>query len=478
MIKLSFRNKRGYSMSKKWSQIIFIGITALLILSCGTLNISVVNNPPTPVPTMPVPASSPVVVTIPPTPAPTLTSTQPVPTATVAAAATTAAVTRTPGVLTNQPVRILSTHMLDASLGWAVGQVNSDLNDHLMFTGDGGTTWHERSPLDAFLSAPASGLAATAFFASASQAWAAYTGRPGETVPSELTVWHTTDGGENWQPGGALDLSGLNAEYAIPSDLGFLTDNLHGWMMVHLGSGMNHDYIAVFTTDNSGKTWNRVVDSTLTGNITGGDQAWDLMSCPKTGLAFSDPTTAWLSGNCPGLITNLFLYRSGDAGKTWTQVNLVPPDGQPSDLFSSGSQGCGVFTLAYTSPRSVYIAVNCANYTANTHAAWLYASHDGGQSFFARPLPAPYGNFYFIDLNWGWLLGTVRDDPTLPANLYVTSDGGRTWVPVTPTNWQGVPDFVDANTGWVAATHADVAALVFSKNGGKTWGALAPMLVK
>jgi photosystem II stability/assembly factor-like uncharacterized protein len=368
--------------------------------------------------------------------------------------------------------------MLDASLGWAVGQVNSDLNDHLMFTGDGGTTWHERSPLDAFQGAPASGLAATAFFASASQAWAVYAGRPGESAPAELTVWHTTDGGQNWQPGGPLDLSGLPAEFAIPSDLGFLPDNLHGWVMLHLGAGMSHDYIAVFTTDNSGKTWQRVVDSTMTGNITGADQSWDLMTCPKSGLAFSDPSTAWLSGDCPGLITNLFLYRSVDAGKTWTQVNLIPPDGQPSDLFSNGNQGCGVPVLAYTSPRTLYIPVHCSNYTANTSMAWLYASHDGGQSFIARPLPMPYGNFYFIDLNWGWLLGTVKNDPTLPANLYVTSDGGRSWTPLTPTNWQGIPDFVDANTGWVAATHADVAALVFSKTGGKSWGALAPMLVK
>ncbi len=375
-------------------------------------------------------------------------------------------------------MKIISIHMLDASLGWAVGQVNSDLNDHLMFTGDGGATWRESSPLAAFQGAPASGLTATPFFASASQAWVVYASHPGETAPTELTVWHTTDGGQNWQPGGPLDLSGLPAEFTIPSDLGFLSDNLHGWVMVHLGVGMSHDYIAVFTTDNSGKTWQRVVDSTMTGNITGSDQSWDLMACPKTGLAFSDPSTAWLSGDCPGLITSLFLYRSGDAGKTWTQVNLVPPDGQPSDLFSNGNLGCGVPSLAYTSPRTLYIAVRCSNYTANTSTAWLYASHDGGQTFTARLLPAPYGNFYFIDLNWGWLLGTTKDDPTLPANLYVTGDGGRSWTPVTPTNWQGVPDFVDANTGWVAATHADVAALVFSKNGGKTWGALAPMLVK
>jgi photosystem II stability/assembly factor-like uncharacterized protein len=459
-------------MSKKWFRLVFIVFSALLILSCGTLNISVVNNAPTLQPTLTAPVAA--VVTIPPTPGPTLIP--PVPTATAAATAT-PRLTLSAGVQTNQAVKIISIHMLDASLGWAVGQVNSDLNDHLMFTSDGGATWHERSPQDAFYGAPASGLAATPFFASASQAWVVYAARPGESVPAELTVWHTTDGGQNWQPGGPLDLAGLPADFAVPSNLGFLTDNLHGWVMVHLGVGMSHDYIAVFTTDNSGKTWQRVVDSTMTGNMTG-DQNSGLMVCPKTGLAFSDPTTVWLSGSCPGLMPYLFLYRSVDAGKTWSSVSLNPPDGQPSDLFSSGNQGCGVPSLAFTSPRTLYIAVNCSNYAANTSMAWLYASHDGGQSFAARLLPTPYGNFYFIDLNWGWLLGTVKDDPTLPANLYVTSDGGRNWTPLTPTNWQGVPDFVDANTGWVAAMHADVAALVISKNGGKTWSTLQPMLVK
>ena len=377
---------------------------------------------------------------------------------------------------TPQAVKIISTHMLDASLGWAVGQVNSDLNDHLVFTGDGGATWHERSPLAAFQGAPASGLAATSFFASASQAWAVYASRTGETAPTELTVWHTTDGGQNWQAGGALDLAGLPAEFAIPSDLGFLVDNLHGWIMVHLGVGMSHDYIAIFTTADGGKTWQRMVDSEQTQNVVG--QNSGLMVCPKTGLAFTDPATAWLSGDCPGLLPYLFLYRSADGGKAWSPVSLIPPDGQPSDLFSSGNEGCGVPALAYTSPRTLYIVVHCSNYNTNTQAAWLYASHDGGQTFAARPLPTPYGNFHFIDLNWGWLLGTVKDDPTLPANLYVTSDGGRIWNPVTPTNWQGVPDFIDANIGWVAATHADLAALVVSKNGGKSWSALAPTLVK
>jgi len=464
-------------LSIKWIKPIYILITTFLIIACGTLQISVVNNTNAQPTATAFPSAT---LTAPGPTAPAATLSPEAPTTTLGAPTATfpATPTLTLATQTHQPVKIISTHMLDAFLGWAVGQVNSDLNDHLVFTQDGGKTWQERSPQAAFQGVPASGLAATPFFTSADQAWVVYASRPGETVPTELTVWHTADGGLTWQSGGALDLAGLPAEFAIPSDLGFLADDLHGWIMVHLGVGMSHDYIAVFTTADSGKTWQRVVDSNQTQNIAGPDQSWDLMSCPKTGLAFSDPATAWLSGDCPGLIPNLFLYHSVDGGKTWNQIGLVPPDGQPSDLFSNGNEGCGVPALVYTSPRTLLIDVNCNNYKTYTATAWLYASEDGGQTFTTRLLPAPYGNLHFIDPNLGFMLGTTKEDPTLPAKLFATSDGGRSWTSVTPTNWQGMPDFVDASNGWVPAAHADVTALVFSSNGGKTWSALQPVMVK
>lgn len=50
-------------------------------------------------------------------------------------------------------------------------------------------------------------------------------------------------------------------------------------------------------------------------------------------LVFTSPDAGWMTGNCPGLLPELFLYRTMDGGKNWQQWNLPAPEGQPGNLF-------------------------------------------------------------------------------------------------------------------------------------------------
>jgi hypothetical protein len=64
--------------------------------------------------------------------------------------------------------------MLSAQNGWAIAEVEKDLSQHVLFTGDGGETWQDRTPLLALENAPEVGLAVEAYFASSENAWVCY----------------------------------------------------------------------------------------------------------------------------------------------------------------------------------------------------------------------------------------------------------------------------------------------------------------
>lgn len=358
--------------------------------------------------------------------------------------------------------------MLDVQSGWGVGEIESDLNDHLLFTTDGGQTWQERSPQAAFANAPADGLAVTANFSSKDVAWVSYTARaPGPGQNSQL-VWRTADGGRTWTPGQPLDFGSTPLEFYTPSDLGTL-DGQFGWVMVHVGAGMNHDYIAIFSTKDGGQTWQRVLDP-QTGA--------QLMSCHKTGLLFISNSNGWLVGDCPGLMPGLFLYRTQDGGHTWTSVSLPAPDGQPANFFEQTNYGCGIRELAFGSPRTLLLPVTCTHYQDNTGLAWLYSSTDNGQSWTANALPLPFDTFEFINPNEGWLLGSKENPPGSNNQIQRTADGGHTWLAVSQVQWQGHVDFADAQNGWVIASLNGVSGLVHSSDGGKNWQQISPMIEK
>jgi photosystem II stability/assembly factor-like uncharacterized protein len=365
------------------------------------------------------------------------------------------------------PLNIISIHMLDASQGWAVGQVDTDLNDRILFTYDGGETWQDRTPYAALSTASPEGLSAVTAFGSAQNAWVAYAAISPQSPQSQALIWITHNGGLSWQTGAVLDLAGATQGYYQPGFLGFLPDQQHGWILVHLGAGMSHDYVAIFTTSDGGQTWQRMVDP---------QKDSDLMACTKSALVFSTDQIAWLAGNCPGLMPALFLYRSTDGGHSWSLIAPPPPVGQPSDFFSGSQFACGISNWVYTASRDLMFLLRCDNFNQNLTLSWLYSSHDSGLTWEAYSIPVPFAEVSFRTKGEGWLLGAFKNDPSANQELYHSIDSGRSWTPVLPVGWQGRPEFVTATKGWVAAQSRGDRALVRTTDGGKTWQVINPII--
>lgn len=432
-------------------------ISFVALVGCGTLNVQI-ELPPEP-------SSTPVKIDTP----------SPEPSSTIVPAVTTTIMASTleaAGASTGQPssagipVNIVQIKMLDIKNGWGIGETEKDLNSHILFTSDGGQTWQDRTPLQAIVPVQVAGWSATAYFKSSQRAWVSFSPRQPQPSAGPLVVWYTVDGGNTWAKSQPLDLTDIQADYEIPSDLGFL-DSLQGWIMVHLGVGMSQDYVAVYTTGDGGKTWTRVL---------GANKNPELMGCQKTGMTFTSGSMGWITGNCPGLMPSLFIYRTINSGTSWEAVDLPVPEGKPAEYFSESQIGCGIPDLNYATARNLILTLSCTNFNNNTNQSWLYTSTDGGLTWFDYVLPVAFGSLDMIDSAHGYFVGSTQRDAVVGGEIYYTSDGGSTWLQVIPTNWGGSLDFLDGNNGWVIAVHDKTQALVYTSNGGKFWVELRPVI--
>lgn len=433
-------------------------ITTMLLAGCGTFEVVIepVVVPPTETPAAT--QASPAVVTATPTDEvlPTITATVR-PTAQVVKGRAAVGLT----------VRIETLRMLDAQNGWCIGMVNSGPDDHIFRTIDGGQTWRDLTPPVLPSNLGENSLAAVGHFVSPMQAWVVFSPRDTAPPAGKVVIWSTINGGQTWDESEPLDLRGMTTEFFMADSLGF-SDRMHGWLLAHLGAGMSKDYIAIFTTADGGKTWLRTADP---------DSISTLMSCSKTGLAFSDPQNAWLVGDCPGLMPGLFAYHSSDGGKNWNQVALSAPAGQNTNLFSRVESGCGFLGIAHSSAEAITFTLRCQMYETGKPVSWLYISRDGGMTWNAQGLPTPYGSLNFLDAHSGWLLGTMKQyDPDAGAELFRTVDGGVNWISVLSVGWLGEPVFVDSENGWVVAQAGGTSALVNTTNGGAFWQELYPVV--
>lgn len=370
-----------------------------------------------------------------------------------------------------QDVTISRIAMFGAQEGWALGRPGEATVDQVLVSGDGGQSWQMVTPQEAASSATeiSPDLSAAAYFASSQQAWVAYA-RPQPAAESPAPqVWLTADGGQTWQSSAPLDLGDLPFEFFGPSDLGS-TDGQFGWLMAHLGAGMSHDYIAIFTTSDGRQTWQRVADP---------DSVPEIQACGKAGLVFTSAQDGWLAGNCPGLMPPLFLYHTNDGGATWAQTELPAPEGLPVGADGGLGNQCGIPRIALRSNESVTLTLRCFDFEEETSQAWLYTTNDGA-AWQAQTLPEPAGVFTFLEDGQGWYLAADESQSDQNSRLYYTMDGGDSWRTLAQIEGQGQAQvqFADELNGWVVLGYPPERAVWRSTDGGATWQALAPVITE
>jgi photosystem II stability/assembly factor-like uncharacterized protein len=442
-------------INKTFLPFLLMIILVISLVGCST--------PTTIIPATDTPTSIPPTPTVPPSASPvpateTSTPVPPTPTSTMAPVNT---IQHFPA---EQEFTVASINMIDAQVGWATGGL-SGVGDHVLKTFDGGSTWMDLTPPEEV--APSDDqITATAYFQDAQTGWVIYSLTSGIT-PAQSVIWRTQDGGLSWQASQPLDLSNLT-EFYYPDYLQF-SDSQNGWVMVHVGAGMNHDYYALFHSQDGGVSWSRIQDPY---NDTSGT-----MSCSKTDLLFTDATHGWLTGDCHGVAAGVQLFKSNDAGLTWETVTLPDPAGSPG-LLSTFDAACGAYDLFFFGNDSGHLGVRCAYYDQDpmTYKYFLYTTQDGGSTWTSSTYPGE--TLYFFSANTGWAFS---------SKVQITSDGGLTWKAVSNVSWtvksdytqSAAVDFVSETIGWGIARGTEqpvLPALVLTINAGARWAMLVPVV--
>jgi photosystem II stability/assembly factor-like uncharacterized protein len=384
-------------------------------------------------------------------PSPTLTPVTPTvpPTATVNPLAI-------PRLDMGSAIDLTAFQMLDAQNGWGIGGPHSSGNSgHVFRTANGGGSWFEATPPMIASSAPEVGtLGAVGFFLNADTAWVTYQFPDSPKVPVNPVVWKTTDGGRTWQASFPLNASDLNEIYFV-SDVFFATPSA-GWILIHVGAGMNHDYVALYRSTDGGANWSRVINPYTDEGIQG---------CSKTGIIFSDGSNGWLTGNCNGVAPGALLFQTGDGGATWNSISLSTPSGH-ADLFTGMQYACGI-RAPFAQSNQLYLGVTCEDMSANplTNTSFLYRAPIVGGGW--TSLGYPGGDIFTLDGNRIWALG---------KDIHRSEDAGTTWKKISTVTWDGQFDFVSATLGFAIAKKDGGYSLVQTIDGGAYWALLSPVV--
>jgi photosystem II stability/assembly factor-like uncharacterized protein len=331
---------------------------------------------------------------------------------------------------------IINIEMMDEVYGWGITE------RRIIRTNDGGVTWYDVTP---------PGLAQAGYsvffdFLDMDHGWLQVSDP--QNYPFGGTLYITADGGMTWDavetPFSAGDLEFVDAD--------------HGWIMADIGIGAGSMAVSVFQTNNGGRTWSRTF--TNDPNLAGADESLPLGGI-KVMIRPLDMEQAWIGGVIYSS-GSAYLFRTDDAGRTWTGASIVLPE-------EAHNSEIAVEQLRFVSPAQGFLALRMTSTNLQTI---LYRTDDGGETWELLPARLPGGGFLEIPSAQEIIFYSG-------GRFHVTKDAGETFEIIEPDTTFGdaITDmsFVNASTGWVITTRPiNRRTLYKTTDGGATWFAIIP----
>ncbi len=334
---------------------------------------------------------------------------------------------------------LVSLDFLNELDGWGVTETQ------IVRTNDGGASWYNVTP-------PAveeTGFSVAMFVSDNEHVWLQ---KPDyNNYPNGGTLYSTGDGGITW------------TSFTTPfseGDLYFL-DEQNGWALASLGAGAGSNAVAVYQTTDGGSTWEQTFI-----NDPNSPNASDTIPLGglKSDIVPINMQTAWVSG-----VTyssgEVYLYRTDDAGHTWTRVSVeIPASAGNSELGITKDQ------MKFISDKDGFFVMQIAGEAMQSA---VYITHDSGDTWTLTPtILNGTGESRFLSVQEMVMYNGEK--------FYVTNDAGDTWNTVSPDVIFGESfvdmEFANLNTGWVITVDPTTNhhSLYKTSDGGATWSPVLP----
>ena len=324
-------------------------------------------------------------------------------------------------------------------------------------TVDGGTVWTPISD-----SVPISSIGAVAVASSNPNIVYFGTGdvsMVGSSVNMGNGVYKSTDAGKTWQHLGLDDTEHIGNLFVDPRNPDVV-------LVAALGRTYSKsEQRGVFKSTDGGKTWRNVLHK---DDITGAVDLVFASANPKIGYA-----ALWEHYTAPGARGAIEsagfagIYKTTDAGDTWTQLTEGLPGGRLGRIgVATSADGQKVFAIVAGGGG---FGGGAGGGRGGASAAGLYRSDDAG-AHWAKSTPDPRitGSGYFSRV----FLDPQHSDVVYVAqtSLYRSTDGGHTF-----DSYKGAPGGDDNHALWIDPTDslrmimASDQGATISMDGGKSW---------
>ena len=337
-----------------------------------------------------------------------------------------------------EPPQLLEIHFFNELDGWGITETQ------IVRTTDGGFTWYNVTPQDL----TEVGSTVETFMLDNEHVWVQ---KPDfNNFPNNGLLYYTADGGLSWS---------ISSTPFSGGDLSFVNEN-NGWMLADLGVGAGSNAVAVFQTRDSGATWTQTY--TNDPNLPDAGDSLPLGGL-KSDLVARTMQNAWVGGvtYAPGTI---YLYRTNDSGRTWSQVAFdLPAGAEDFELGIDRDQ------MQFVGEDGGFLVVRMSGDSTETA---VYVTSDGGETWSLTPTLIPEaGASNFLSAQEAIIFNGQQ--------FYVTRDAGQVWTTVAPDIVFGdsfaAMDFVNLNSGWVITLDPNShRSLYRTTDGGATWSPVLP----